>query len=121
MHECLDASSPTRPVLYPCCCSLLAKVVSLGGSPPEAPRKRSTCTRPVLPIPDPQRRASARINRQGADAAARSLTGTDRVAAGHESGAAWRAEGSSSNVLSQLYTLGGKSVDIGRPAGKPDL
>lgn len=44
--------SPTRPVVYPCCCSLVAKVVSLAGSPPEPPRKSSTCTRPTLPIPD---------------------------------------------------------------------
>ena len=47
----LYISLPTRPVVYPCCCSLFAKVVSLGGSPPEPPRNSSTCTRPKLPIP----------------------------------------------------------------------
>ena len=47
----LYISLPTSPVVYPCCCSLFAKVVSLGSSPPEPPRNSSTCTRPKLPIP----------------------------------------------------------------------
>ena len=53
LHTCRKTGhiSPTRPVVYPCCCSLLAKVVSVGGSPPEPPRNSSTWTRPVLTIP----------------------------------------------------------------------
>lgn len=123
-----SASPPTRPVVYPCCCNLLAKVVSPGGSPPELPRKRSTCTRPVLPIPDPQKGTWVKTNRNKRTDAfvlqtqpAACGTWAERVAPRHESSAARRAEGSRGHVLSQLYTLRRKSVDVGGPAGKPNM
>lgn len=47
----------------------------------------------------------------------RRVTCADGIAAGHEGSAARGAERRSGDVLSQLYPLGGKSVNIRSPAG----
>lgn len=105
--------SPTRPVVYPWCCSLLAKVVSLGASPPEPPRNSSTWTRPVLTIPSQQMHTWTKIkkvnqiwNMEFVQVATcwlsvnMSVTWADCITARHKSSTTWGAEWSSCNVLS---------------------
>lgn len=130
-------------MVYPCCCSLLAKVFSLAGRPPEPPRKSSTCTRPMLPIPTQQtHECKSKMNNQmwiilcltqtslckldhqddpirtGWISSRVSVTWSECITACHESSPAWSAERSSCNVLSQLHPFWSQSVYVRSPIGR---
>lgn len=128
--------SPTRPVVYPCRCSLFAKVVSLAGSPPEPLRKSSTCTRPTLPIPDQDTHGRTKwmskhesgdvwhVHRckhasihTGWTSFGVSVTWAYCITPRHESRPAWSAERSSCDVLSELHSFRGQFVYVRSPAG----